>query len=85
MVTESARLLVPSEVVLPLAGYLVFLGKINFWTAFSGIPWERNRHGDRLCNRLLSVAPIEVIAFFVAILALVLVIRRRKQSLKQVP
>ena len=33
MVMESATLPVPSEVVLPLAGYLVFLGQINFWLA----------------------------------------------------
>ncbi|MGI0092449.1 MAG: DedA family protein [Nitrososphaerales archaeon] len=33
MVMESATLPIPSEVVLPLAGYLVFLGQINFWVA----------------------------------------------------
>ncbi len=32
MVMESATLPVPSEIVLPLAGYLVFQGKIEFWT-----------------------------------------------------
>jgi len=31
MVMESATLPIPSELVLPFAGYLVFLGKINFW------------------------------------------------------
>lgn len=33
MVFESATLPIPSEVVLPLAGYLVFLGQMNFWVA----------------------------------------------------
>jgi len=33
MVLESASLPIPSEVVLPLAGYLVFLGKMNLWLA----------------------------------------------------
>jgi membrane protein DedA with SNARE-associated domain len=33
MVAESATLPVPSELVLPLAGYLVFLGKFNFEVA----------------------------------------------------
>lgn len=33
MVMESATLPIPSEVVLPLAGYLVFSGQINFWLA----------------------------------------------------
>ncbi len=33
MVLESATLPVPSEVVLPLAGYLVFTGQFNFWVA----------------------------------------------------
>ncbi len=33
MVMESATLPVPSEVVLPLAGYLVFLGQVSFWVA----------------------------------------------------
>ncbi len=33
MVLESASLPVPSEVVLPFAGYLVFLGMLNFWLA----------------------------------------------------
>ncbi|MDG6995589.1 MAG: VTT domain-containing protein [Nitrososphaerota archaeon] len=32
MAAESATLPVPSEVVLPLAGYLVYLGKFEFWT-----------------------------------------------------
>jgi membrane protein DedA with SNARE-associated domain len=32
MVMESATLPVPSEIVLPLAGYLVYLGKVEFWT-----------------------------------------------------
>ncbi len=32
MVMESATLPVPSEIVLPLAGYLVYQGKIEFWT-----------------------------------------------------
>ncbi len=32
MAMESATLPVPSEIVLPLAGYLVFQGKIEFWT-----------------------------------------------------
>lgn len=31
MVMESATLPVPSEVVLPLAGYLVYEGSMNFW------------------------------------------------------
>lgn len=31
MVMESATLPVPSEVVLPLAGYLVFQGRVEFW------------------------------------------------------
>ena len=31
MVMESATLPVPSEVVLPVAGYLVFLGQLNYW------------------------------------------------------
>ncbi|MDA4118037.1 MAG: DedA family protein, partial [Thaumarchaeota archaeon] len=33
MLLESATLPIPSEVVLPFAGYLVFLGKFDFWTA----------------------------------------------------
>jgi membrane protein DedA with SNARE-associated domain len=33
MVLESASLPVPSEVVLPFAGYLVYLGVMNFWLA----------------------------------------------------
>ena len=33
MVMESATLPVPSEVILPLAGYMVFLGHIDFWVA----------------------------------------------------
>ncbi|MGI0084637.1 MAG: DedA family protein [Nitrososphaerales archaeon] len=33
MFLESATLPVPSEVVLPLAGYLVYQGSIEFWTA----------------------------------------------------
>jgi membrane protein DedA with SNARE-associated domain len=33
MMLESASLPIPSEVVLPLAGYLVFLGKMNLWLA----------------------------------------------------
>ena len=33
MVMESATLPVPSEVVLPLAGYLVYLRTFEFWTA----------------------------------------------------
>lgn len=33
MVLESATLPVPSEVVLPLAGYLVYQGHIEFWIA----------------------------------------------------
>jgi membrane protein DedA with SNARE-associated domain len=33
MVLESATLPVPSEVVLPLAGYLVYQGTMNFWIA----------------------------------------------------
>ena len=33
MVMESATLPIPSEVVLPFAGYLVFLGQINLWVA----------------------------------------------------
>jgi membrane protein DedA with SNARE-associated domain len=33
MVLESATLPVPSEVVLPLVGYLVFQGQIEFWLA----------------------------------------------------
>jgi membrane protein DedA with SNARE-associated domain len=33
MIAESAFPVVPSEVVLPFAGYLVFLGKIDFWLA----------------------------------------------------
>lgn len=33
MVMESATLPVPSEIVLPLAGYLVYTGQIEFWTA----------------------------------------------------
>jgi membrane protein DedA with SNARE-associated domain len=32
MATESATLPVPSEVVLPLAGYLVYLGRADYWT-----------------------------------------------------
>lgn len=31
MVLESATLPVPSEVVLPFAGYLTYLGQLNFW------------------------------------------------------
>lgn len=31
MTMESATLPVPSEVVLPFAGYLVYLGKLEFW------------------------------------------------------
>ena len=33
MVLESATLPVPSEVILPVAGYLVFLGQLNYWVA----------------------------------------------------
>jgi membrane protein DedA with SNARE-associated domain len=33
MATESASLPVPSEVVLPFAGYLVYTGAMNFWVA----------------------------------------------------
>jgi membrane protein DedA with SNARE-associated domain len=33
MTLESASLPVPSEVVLPFAGYLVYLGVMDFWTA----------------------------------------------------
>ena len=33
MALESASLPVPSEVVLPFAGYLVYLGSMNFWAA----------------------------------------------------
>ncbi len=33
MVMESATLPVPSEIVLPLAGYLVYTGQIEFWSA----------------------------------------------------
>jgi membrane protein DedA with SNARE-associated domain len=33
MFLESASLPVPSEVVLPLAGYLVYTGALNFWVA----------------------------------------------------
>ena len=33
MVMESATLPVPSEVILPLAGYMVFLGHATFWVA----------------------------------------------------
>ena len=33
MVMESATLPVPSEVVLPLAGYLVYKGQLEFWSA----------------------------------------------------
>ncbi len=33
MVLESATLPVPSEIVLPLAGFLVFQGRVEFWTA----------------------------------------------------
>src|SRR5579864_9555009 len=33
MVLESASLPIPSEVVLPLAGYSVYLGKMNLWVA----------------------------------------------------
>jgi membrane protein DedA with SNARE-associated domain len=32
MMLESATLPIPSEVVLPFAGYLIFLGKLDFWT-----------------------------------------------------
>jgi len=32
MIAESATLPVPSEIVLPLAGYLVYTGQIEFWT-----------------------------------------------------
>src|SRR3989442_6620246 len=32
MVMESATLPVPSEVVLPLGGYLVFQGRLEFWS-----------------------------------------------------
>ncbi|MGC8601050.1 MAG: DedA family protein [Thermoprotei archaeon] len=34
MTLESASLPVPSEVILPLAGYLVYQGKMNFYLAF---------------------------------------------------
>ena len=33
MAMESASLPIPSEVVLPFAGYLVYLGTLNFWAA----------------------------------------------------
>ncbi len=32
MIMESATLPIPSEVVLPLAGFLVYQGKLEFWT-----------------------------------------------------
>jgi membrane protein DedA with SNARE-associated domain len=35
MVLESASLPVPSEVVLPFAGYLVYTGAMNFWVALA--------------------------------------------------
>ena len=35
MALESASLPVPSEVVLPLAGYFVYLGTMNFWLAIA--------------------------------------------------
>ena len=35
MALESASLPVPSEVVLPLAGYLVYVGFMNFWVAIA--------------------------------------------------
>jgi membrane protein DedA with SNARE-associated domain len=33
MVLESATVPIPSELILPFAGYLVFLGQLNFWLA----------------------------------------------------
>ena len=33
MALESASLPIPSEVVLPFAGYMVYLGNLNFWAA----------------------------------------------------
>ncbi len=33
MFLESTSLPIPSEVILPFAGYLVFLGQLNFWIA----------------------------------------------------
>src|SRR5213594_4982444 len=33
MAMESATLPIPSEIVLPLAGYLVYTGEFEFWTA----------------------------------------------------
>jgi membrane protein DedA with SNARE-associated domain len=35
MTLESASLPIPSEVVLPLAGYAVYLGKMNLWLAIA--------------------------------------------------
>ncbi|MHB8566604.1 MAG: DedA family protein [Nitrososphaerales archaeon] len=35
MVMESATLPVPSEVILPFAGYLVYTGQFNFWAALA--------------------------------------------------
>ena len=35
MLMESATLPIPSEVVLPLAGYLVYLGQMDFWLALT--------------------------------------------------
>ncbi|HLC39080.1 MAG TPA: DedA family protein [Patescibacteria group bacterium] len=37
MAIESANIPLPSEVIMPFAGYLVFLGKLNlWWTGFFG-------------------------------------------------
>lgn len=35
MALESASLPVPSEIVLPLAGYFVYIGTMNFWAAIA--------------------------------------------------
>src|SRR2546430_16738311 len=36
MVMESATLPVPSEIVLPLGGYLVYRGRLEFWSVVAG-------------------------------------------------
>ena len=50
MAMESASLPIPSEVVLPFAGYLVFLGKMNFGLAFVD---AHGRRPGRRARRLL--------------------------------
>src|SRR2546428_12485122 len=60
MVMESATLPAPSEIVLPLGGYLVYRGRREFWSVVAvGNLRGRNRARDDFCapSSLLPSAP----------------------------